>query len=487
MSKFKPGGQSSVLSEASVVASRPPLPVRLPLDSRTFSDNPKVSGTSKTELESPLDQQEDFTNTELPDQVEAEPGIASSVALAFTLTFVFLRFSFLHELIATKTGVDLHLLMIVGGLSVFAALATGNLFVALTNRICMAWFAFAGCMMLATITSIWRGGSFALFYPYLRTTLILAVLIPAVTQTTKSLVKLMKVIGWAGLATVIMGLTFNDFRTGRLELSAADSVANSNDYAAIVILVMPAIAFLTLRRGSNIVMKVVGCAALAFGCFLVLSTGSRGALISMGLSTLYLLKVGSGKVRMAILAGIPLLALCAVPFLPAEASARLATLFSGSDKSSEAAASQAQRTELLMESLRVTLKHPLLGVGPGTFQEYQAQEAGANGQRGMWHETHNSYTQVSSECGLPAFLFYISAVAMSLIIFSRGRKSKNSDIREVSSVLALMLVSFSVCMFFLAQAYGFAFPVLGGIAIAIDRVLKRDTRQSIESANLQTA
>jgi aspartyl-tRNA synthetase len=36
-----------------------------------------------------------------------------------------------------------------------------------------------------------------------------------------------------------------------------------------------------------------------------------------------------------------------------------------------------------------------------------------------------------------------------------------------------MLVSFGVCMFFLAQGYGFGFPVMGGIAISIDRLLKR--------------
>ena len=118
--------------------------------------------------------------------------------------------------------------------------------------------------------------------------------------------RVINTIGIAGLASISLGLTVNDFRTGRLELTGAgESVSNSNDYAANLILLMPAIAYLTMRRGTNIVMKLLGCGALGVGCFLVLSTGSRGALISIGLSMLYILKVGSGKVRAAILIGLP--------------------------------------------------------------------------------------------------------------------------------------------------------------------------------------
>jgi O-antigen ligase len=168
------------------------------------------------------------------------------------------------------------------------------------------------------------------------------------------------------------------------------------------------------------------------------------------------------------------LALATIPFLPGEASTRLASIFSPNRATSEAAESQMQRTALLMESLKFTMQHPLLGVGPGTFEEYQADEASKLGERGMWHETHNSYTQVSSECGIPAIVFYLAAIAMTFGVFRRGRKSANADIRSVSTLLALMLVSFCTCMFFLSQAYGFGFPVMGGIAVSIDRMLKRE-------------
>ena len=476
MSQFKPRTTSQGILDGRQMVDRPRPMLNLSTDSAgvVLAEKPSAAAVRSSEAIGEA--------TGVAEDVAV--GGAEKAALVLTLLFVFFRFSFLHELITTKFGIDLHLLMLVGGLSVLAALFSGSLFVGIFNQISIAWLAFATCMLAATLFSIWKGGSFAVWYPYLRTTLILVVLIPAAAQSSKSIVQVLKMIGIAGLVTIILGLTVSDFRTGRLELSAAASVSNSNDYAAIVILVMPAIAFLTLRKGTNFVMKIVGCAALGICCFLVLSTGSRGALVSMGLTTLYLLKIGSGAIRAAILVGLPILVLAAIPFLPGEASVRLAAMFSSTHATDEATESQEQRTALLMESLRATMQHPMLGVGPGTFQEYQAQMAGESGQRGMWHETHNAYTQVSSECGIPAFVCYMSAIFMTLFVFGRGRKSADPNLRAASSVLALMLVSFSFCMFFLAQAYGFGFPVLGGIAISIDRLLKREEGQLVENMSV---
>jgi hypothetical protein len=40
-------------------------------------------------------------------------------------------------------------------------------------------------------------------------------------------------------------------------------------------------------------------------------------------------------------------------------------------------------------------------------------------------------------------------------------------------------------MFFLAQGYGFGFPVMGGLAIAIDRALKQE--KEVPTAQLEPA
>ena len=403
------------------------------------------------------------------------PGGAQKLALALTLAFIFLRFSFLHELLMSKLGFDSHLLLLVGGGAVLAALLSGGLFLGFGHRIFLSWIGFTAFMCLATATSIWKGGSFAVLFPFVRTTLLLVVLIPAVAFSKFEISKVLKVVGMAGFIPIIMGLSVDDYKNGRLELSGAgQSIENSNDFAALLILVLPAIAYFTLRKNTNFVLKLLGLVAIALSCYLILGTGSRGALLSILISTLYILKAGSGKVRMALLVGFPILALLAIPFLPGEASQRLASLFNSKDQTEESVASQAQRTALLLASLNITLHHPITGVGPGTFSIYQAQQAADVGQRGMWHETHNTYTQVSSECGIPALLFFLAAIVMTFSVFRRGMKSTDATVRGVSQILALMLVSFSVCMFFLSQAYGFGFPVLGGFAISLDRLLKRE-------------
>ena len=427
------------------------------------------------------------TSVVVPPTPVAAPGSSSpatiqrtsAVALIFTLIFVFLRFSFLHEFLMEKMGFDSHLLLIIGAVATLSALFTGGVARGITHRIAYAWIAFGLCMGLATAFSIWKGGSFAIYFPYIRTTLLLVVLIPAVAVTPKDLASTLKVVGLAAFIPIALGFFSHDYSSGRLELSGAGaSIENSNDFAALLILVLPAIAYLTLRQGTNVVFKLVGLGAMGLSCYLILGTGSRGALISMIVSLLYVLKASSGKVRVGILVVLPTLALIAIPFLPGEAAQRLASLFVSKDQTEESAASQQQRTALLMASLEISIHHPLMGVGPGTFSIYQAQEAQGMGQRGMWHETHNSYTQVSSECGIPALICYLGAIGMTFLVFRRGMKSTDPITKGASQILSLMLVSFSVCMFFLSQAYGFGFPVLGGFAICVDRLL----RQQAETA-----
>ncbi len=462
MSRFKPGNGQATVPES--VPLRPRAPRVRPAAPVTAHVKPKMEPA------------------ESPAKGPALGG-AQRAALAMTLVFIFLRFSFLHELLMAKTGFDSHLLLVVGGAAVISSFISGGLFLGVPNRISIAWLAFAACMCLATATSVWKGGSFAVLFPYLRTTLLLVFLIPAVALTQKDISRVLQVVGMSGIVPLLLGFSSDEYKSGRLELSGAgQSIANSNDFAALLILVLPAIAYFTLRRGTSYVLKIIGLGAMAVACYLILGTGSRGALISMIIATLYVLKAGSGRLRLAILVGLPLLALIAVPFLPGESAQRLASLFDSSEQTEESLASKEQRTQLLKASLQISMDHPLTGVGPGTFSIYQAIEAESKGGKGMWHETHNSYTQISSECGIPALLCYLTAILMTFGVFRRGMKSVDPTIKGVSQILALMLVSFSVCMFFLSQAYGFGFPVMGGFAVSLDRLLKREQAQTALAA-----
>jgi hypothetical protein len=453
MSKFKP------VSGTTLPAVRP----------RVFSANTPDKPPS-------ISEPSDSSESSSPDTVFQAASQSPIRGFAFncTLVFLFFRFSFLHEFVQAKTGIDTHILLILGFLSYATCFFGGAAFSGLQDKSTWMWLGFATCMCLATYTSFWRGGSFAIIFPYLRTTLPFILLIPAVTFTAVELKRLLNTIGIAGMTTIVIGLTSNDFTSGRMDLdSASGSIGNSNDYAAYMLLVLPAIAYFAFGKGRNIVFKLLGSGAIALGFYQFLSTGSRGGLVSLIVTGLYILKHSSAKVRIAVLVGLPLLAAVAIPFVPSESRTRLASLFSSSDQIGEAQASQEERTQLLIASLHATATHPLLGVGPGEFMDYEGDIAKANGRHGMWHQSHNGYTQVSSECGIPAVLFYISAMILTFLSLWKSSKSKNTELAPLAYVVMLMMVSFSICLIFLSQAYTFSLPVLTGVAVAIQRLVKQ--------------
>ncbi len=104
-------------------------------------------------------------------------------ALNCTLAFIFFRFSFLHEYLASRFGIAAHFLLILGALSYVACFLGGTALTGFKYRPILMWTLFGGCMCVATLTSTWRGGSVNVLLPYLRTTLPLVLLIPALVYT----------------------------------------------------------------------------------------------------------------------------------------------------------------------------------------------------------------------------------------------------------------------------------------------------------------
>lgn len=400
------------------------------------------------------------------------------LALKCTLLFLFFRFSFLHEFISSKLHFDTHILLVVAGLSCFTAFLAGGIFEPFQERATWMWFAFASCMTVATVFSTWRGGSFGQLMPYLRTTLPLVLLVPAVAYTPDDIRKVVNTIGLAGVATTLIGFLSSDFKTGRMALGSAGSdIQDSNDYAAHMILVLPAMAYFFFQPKRNPFYKIFGTLILAAGLYQVFSTGSRGGLVGLICTALYILKRGSPKVRLAILAGVPTLAIIAFTLIPQESAGRLKALFGVTEGAGDAIESREARQALFWASVHITLHHPLLGVGPGEFMDYQFGLAHEKGQLGMWHETHNAYTQISSECGIPALIFYIVAAGMTYMSLLRMTKSGTPVLSTIANVLSIMLFGYSVCIIFLSHGYNFAVPVITAITTSLNRHLPKNNAE----------
>ena len=107
--------------------------------------------------------------------------------------------------------------------------------------------------------------------------------------------------------------------------------------------------------------------------------------------------------------GILFLAL-AMSLLPQRIAERFTTFFKASSAAQQEAASSAETRKLLfMRSIQLTMQHPVLGVGPGEFMDAEAIDAQEKGKKALWHFTHNSYTELSSETGIPGLALFLWA------------------------------------------------------------------------------
>ena len=139
--------------------------------------------------------------------------------------------------------------------------------------------------------------------------------------------------------------------------------------------------------------------------------------------------------------------------------------FDTSDLDAASVASQLQREELFKTSLRYTLKHPLFGVGPDQFAAAVSRTRPAPASTIPWLGTHNTYTQMSSECGIPALIFYVAVIGLCLRSnFRLYRRTRDRPaFRELAGLSRCLLAGtlvFAVSAFFFHMAYSAYLPSL---------------------------
>jgi O-antigen ligase len=171
--------------------------------------------------------------------------------------------------------------------------------------------------------------------------------------------------------------------------------------------------------------------------------------------------------------------LLVLAFLPQSLLQRYGTLFTNETDDQEAVQSTAARAHLLRASIQFTIQHPVFGVGPGEFSDYEAENAKSEGKRGAWAVTHNAYTQVSSEAGVPALLFFLAAIVMTFRTFGRVYRAARArpELRPMAMACLccqLSLVGFCTAILFLSLAYTVYLPTMSGLAMAFSGSLERE-------------
>jgi O-antigen ligase len=213
--------------------------------------------------------------------------------------------------------------------------------------------------------------------------------------------------------------------------------------------------------------KAVALPLIGLSFVYLLRTGSRGCLIgALAYGVLVFLFSRNKALVVALGLGAAAVGILANPSAP---FSRLTTF---DNVSTSAGLSTLQRKELFMRSIQETISHPLFGVGPGQFAVAVAGESEKRGEHASWLGTHNSYTHVSAECGVPALVCYCAVIVFCFILnyrmFAATRNNPtNARITALSFTFLSGIVVYSTTTMFFHMAYSGVLPILAGLTLAL--------------------
>ena len=415
---------------------------------------------------------------------EADQRGFGKMALYAGLAMLFVRITVLPDLLFTLLHVNTYLLYVVGPPAILGALFTGAIGRTLRHRTAWMWLGFCACMLLSFPFSSWKGGSLELIKSYMLFSLPLLFTVGGLPMRWRDIRATFLTIGAAGVFFCGVASFFAKEDNGRADMqSASTTIGNSNDLASQLLLVLPFLLFIAMDRRRAALIRWSMIAPMGYGLLIVLRTESRGAVVALAVSFLYVLLRASAKQRIAALAIAMALAVSIPIFFGGEALDRLGTMFGAghtvsADVQEEAKESADARSYLLKQSLIYTVQHPIFGVGPGQFSTFEGKSAKEEGRRGNWHETHNAFTQVSSECGVPAVIFFVlgigGAFASVSRIYKKALQGGYTEIANTSFCYLLSMVGFLTSIVFLANAYRFYLPAMIGLAIALSAAAEKE-------------
>lgn len=279
-----------------------------------------------------------------------------------------------------------------------------------------------------------------------------------------------------GIGCVVSVGAISDFHNGRF-LEAADRIKgvlggmfdNPNDMALHLVMMTP-IAVALLFSTRNIFSK-----AFYAACTLLLIVGnvvtfSRGGLLGLlGAMAVVLWKLGRRHRLLVFMLALSF-TFSLIVFMPKTMVERVASAINpASDES--AAMSASGRQELLVRSIVVMVRHPLLGVGMGNFHTVSIREKVA----------HNAYTQIGAEVGIPAMLLYTMFIVaaykrMSGVEKAEDAAENHSRFYYLSVGLQAGLVGYMISSFFLSVGHLHYVYYLVGYAICFHRIYETRPR-----------
>jgi O-antigen ligase len=329
--------------------------------------------------------------------------------------------------------------------------------------------------------ALWRGGSLQVFVQvWLKTLLVFFLL----TQTLSTLARIRGLL-WAIILSELVVTGFSLIETSKViwvggrMLGVSQGILGWNFLGIAAATTIPYIAalFVVRRSFKTTVLLLVASVSMLW---MLVQTASRGGLLtvvfSVGLTVLLVLR---GSLRGRLVGVVIVLSLLvAVALAPRILWQRLETIVNSSGIYSDqvaasAAESQEDHIAVLARSIRYTLEHPIFGLGLGNFQV--ASGTWLN-KPSAWVGTHNTFTEVSSEAGIPALVMFVGLLVIAVRNMRRASRIRitrqGPELNLMARATLASLLSFAFGAFFVHLAYEYYFFYQVAIAAAVCRLAK---------------
>lgn len=411
----------------------------------------------------------------LPPVARAAAGVAVNNPMRKLAIFMLLLFMYVAQARFLEVVYIPGLAFVLAILAFIGAALGGDVLGTAKSRIGLLLIGFTIVACATVPFSVWPGGSVNdLKDGWFKTSLVFYML-GAVLLTVRECRTAFYVMAAATATIVVLSFKFANLSTGRLSFGYG-TLANPNDFASYLLVGAPFCAYAMMRAGMF--MRVVWFAIVGLLLMQFMKTGSRGGMVALAVLVVYIFWKSSVMVKIAMCICL-MAAIAAAPLiLPRSVVDRYATILGGSSSTDDAASRQAEfaenstesRTMLFLMSLEMTARNPLLGVGFGQFSVAAADAMKQDGKRGYYLQTHNLYTQVSSETGLIGFALYMAAIwyAVGSVRFVRKRAGVlNPDLLMMAKCLQGSWILFLSTAIFASVAYHLPVAFLLGFSYAL--------------------
>lgn len=379
----------------------------------------------------------------------------------------------------------LHIPMILLACLTIGMLAKGDFKYALRSKVTVALLAFNFWVCVCFPFSSWRGASLPVVMESIES-LLVYLLIVQLVRTFRDWRRIAKAYALGALGAAILSFFFGQSIEGRVSV-VAGSLADPNEFALRLVLGLPFWWYLISQ--SRAIGKMVSFLLTAPILVGFARAGSRSGLLAlMTLLVMMFFFVNiKQKALMCALAVVTVVA--GLAFLPTYLKVRFTTLFAKHDTAQLTQeererlggdiGSSEGREMLLWQGIRMTGEHPVLGIGPGIFADVAWNERKEReGVGGGLLVSHNTYTQLSSELGIPGFLFFVTALFLSIkhaLQDYRNTRERDPASARGSLYVFVCFIGLAVGIFFLSVGYGMLLAVMFGLASSLHETIKSET------------